>query len=214
MGLIPVGENSEEAERFMADYAELTLGSLAYDPFGTAAPQIDFPPEREREIPRNPTPEEQPSREAQPRQRVRLGTAEEAAARAAERRRGRLIAAFMTPLAAACLVLLVLLLQAHTRLTAVSGEAAHLEARIASLQAEHARLEIRCESAFNMEEVELTARTTIGMIKADTDQAIYLRSTTEDLAVVLDPNRKPASVLKRLERLWDRVAEYLGAPGA
>ena len=31
----------------MADFADMTLGSLAYDPFGTAAPQIDFPPETE-----------------------------------------------------------------------------------------------------------------------------------------------------------------------
>ena len=197
----------------MAEFADLTLGSLAYDPFGTAAPQIDFPPETE-DFPPQPPVETQPLREAQPRGRVRLGTAEDAAALAAQRRRNRLIAAVMVPMAAACLVLLVLLLQAHTRLTAVSSEAAHLETRIARLQAEHARLEIQCESAFNMEEVELTARTAIGMIKADTDQAVYLRSTTEDLAVVLDPNRKPASLLKRLERFLDRAAAYLGGPAA
>ena len=197
----------------MADFADLTLGSLAYDPFGTAAPQIEYPPETEA-VPQPPIPEAQPAKEAQPRQRVRLGTAEDAAALAAQRRRGRLIAAVMVPLAAACLVLLVLLLQAYTRLTAVSSEAARLETRIAQLQVAHARLEIQCESAFNMEEVEQTARTTIGMIKADTDQAIYLRSTTEDLAVVLDPDRKPANLLKWLERLWDRAAVYLGGPSA
>ena len=194
----------------MAEFIDMTLGSLAYDPFGTAAPQIEYPPETEA-VPQPPIPEAQPAREAQPRQRVRLGTAEDAAALAAQRRRGRLIAAVMVPLAAACLVLL---LQAYTRLTAVSSEAARLETRIAQLQAAHARLEIQCESAFNMEEVEQTARTTIGMIKADTDQAIYLRSTTEDLAVVLDPDRKPANLLKWLERLWDRAAVYLGGPSA
>ena len=197
----------------MAEFADLTLGSLAYDPFGTAAPQIDFPPETE-DIPQRPPAETQPGEEAQPRRRVRLGTAEDAAARAAERRRNRLIAAVMAPTAIACLVLLVLLLRSYTRLTAVSSEAARLESQIAELQAAHERLEIQCESAFNMEEVEQTARTAIGMIKADTDQAIYLRSTTEDLAVVLDPNRKPANVLKRLERFLDRIAAYLGRPGA
>ena len=197
----------------MAEFADLTLGSLAYDPYGTAAPQIDFPPAEETppvSVPEAPAPAARPARE----RRVRLGTAEDAAALAAQRRRGRLIAAVMVPLAAACLVLLVLLLQAYTRLTAVSSEAARLETRIAQLQAAHARLEIQCESAFNMEEVEQTARTTIGMIKADTDQAIYLRSTTEDLAVVLDPDRKPANLLKWLERLWDRAAVYLGGPSA
>ncbi len=197
----------------MAEFIDLTLGSLAYDPFGTAAPQIDFPPETE-DIPPQPPVETQPLREAQPRQRVHLGTREDAFAQAAARRRGRLIAAVMVPLAAACLVMAVLLLQAHTRLTAVSSEAARLESRIADLQAAHSRLEIQCESAFNMEEVELTARTAIGMIKADSDQAIYLRSTTEDLAVVLDPNRKPANLWKRLERLWDRMAAYLSRPAA
>ncbi len=197
----------------MADFADLTLGSLAYDPFGTAAPQIDFPPETE-EFPPQPPTETQPRESAQPRRRVRLGTAEKAAALAAQRRRGRLIAAFMIPMAAACLVLVVLLLQAHTRLTAISSEAARLETRIAELRADRDRLEIQCESAFNMEEVEMTARTAIGMIKADSDQAIYLRSTTEDLAVVLDPNRKPANLWKRLERLWDRMAAYLSRPAA
>ncbi len=197
----------------MAEFIDMTLGSLAYDPFGTAAPQIEYPPEPE-EAQQPPVPEARPDRNSRPRQRVRLGTAADAAALAAQRRRSRLIALCMTPLAAACLVLLVLLLQSYTRLTAISSEAARLETRIAELQAAHARLEIECESAFNMEEVEQTARSTIGMIKADTDQAVYLRSTTEDLAVILDPDRKPASLLKRVERLWDRLAAYLGRPGA
>ena len=65
-----------------------------------------------------------------------------------------------------------------------------------------------------LEEVEQAARSTIGMIKADTDQAVYLRSTTEDLAVILDPNRKPATLLRRMERLWDRMAAYLSRPAA
>ncbi len=197
----------------MAEFIDLTLGSLAYDPFGTAAPQIEYPPEPE-EVPSSPIPEARPSREAQPRQRVRLGTREDAVALAAQRRRNRRIAACLAPMAAACLVLLVLLLQSYTRLTAISSEAAHLETRIAELRAAHSRLEIQCESAFNMEEVEQTARSTIGMIKADSDQAIYLRSTTEDLAVILDPNRKPATLLRRLERLWDRTAAYLRRPAA
>ena len=55
----------------MADFADMILGSLAYDPFGTAAPQIDFPPETE-DVPQQP-PVQAPAREAQPRQRVRLG---------------------------------------------------------------------------------------------------------------------------------------------
>ncbi|MBR2716169.1 MAG: septum formation initiator family protein [Oscillospiraceae bacterium] len=191
----------------MADFADLTLGSLAYDPFGTAAPQIDFPPEREAEpayVPEAPSPEVQ----AAPARRVRLGTAEDAAALAAERRRVRLIAAVMIPAAAATMVLLVLLLHSYTRLTAVSSEAARLEKRIAQLQEERSRLEIRSESAFNMEEVEQTARSSIGMIKADSDQAIYLHSTSEDLAVILDGERKQPTLLHRIGSLWNRFTAY------
>ncbi len=197
----------------MPDYADLTLGSLAYDPFGTAAPQIDFPPEREEEqIPRQPAPS--PEVQTGERRRVRLGTEEEAAARAAARRSTLLTAAVMAPAVLACLVLIVLLLQANIRLTAISSEAARLERRIAALQTERSRLEIQCESAFNMEEVEQTARTTIGMIKADTDQAIYLRSTTEDLAVILDGERKAPSLLMRVGRFLDRLGAYFTAGGA
>ena len=195
----------------MADQTDLTFGSLAYDPFGPAVPEFEFPPE---EPVRQPQAPQAPQARPVPRERVRIATAEDTAARAAARVRAGIFAAVSIPLAAACLVFLVLLLQAHTRLTAVSSEAARLESRITELQAAHARLEIQCESAFNMEDVELTARATIGMIKADTDQAIYLRSTTEDLAVILDPNRKPSGLLKRVERFLDRAAEYLRSPGA
>ncbi len=191
----------------MADFADLTLGSLAYDPFGTAAPQIDFPPETE-DIPPQPPVETQPLREAQPRQRVHLGTREDAFAQAAARRRGRLIAAVMVPLAAACLVMAVLLLQAHTRLTAVSSEAARLESRIYALQAERSRLEIQSESVFNMEEVEQKARTSIGMIKADTDQAVFLRSTTEDVAVILSAEGKRDTLLRRVGKLIRRIEAF------
>ena len=197
----------------MPDFADLTLGSLAYDPFGTAAPQIDFPPRQEEEpLPQQPEPA--PEAQSGERRRVRLGTAEDAAARAAARRRTLLTAAVMAPAVVACMVLIVLLLQANIRLTAISSEAARLERRIAALQTERSRLEIQCESAFNMEEVEQVARTTIGMIKADTDQAIYLRSTTEDLAVILDGERKAPSLLMRVGRFLDRLGAYFTSGGA
>ena len=197
----------------MAEYADLTLGSLAYDPFGAAVPQIEFPPEREEEqIPRQPAPA--PEAEAGERRRVRLGTAEDAAARAAARRGVIITAAVVVPAVLACMALIVLLLQANIRLTAISSEAARLERRIAALQTERSRLEIQCESAFNMEEVEQVARTSIGMIKADADQAIYLRSTTEDLAVILDGERKAPSLLTRAGRFLDKLGAYFAAGGA
>ncbi len=189
----------------MADQTDLTFGSLAYDPFGPAVPEFEFPPE---EPVRQPQAPQAPQARPVPRERVRIATAEDTAARAAARVRAGIFAAVSIPLAAACLVFLVLLLQAHTRLTAVSSEAARLESRIYALQAERSRLEIQSESVFNMEEVEQTARSTIGMIKADTDQAVFLRSTTEDVAVILADDGKKDSLLRRAEALLRRIEAY------
>ena len=186
---------------------DYTYGSLAYDPFGAAAPQIEFPPETEAP----PRPAEEPRPYARPRQRVRLGTREELAAIAARRRHTALVAVVLTPLAVACLVLVVMLLQAHIRLAAVSDEAAALESRIAELRAAQARLEIQSESAFNMEEVEQTARTVIGMIKADSDQVSYLRSTSQDVAVILEAGRREATVWTRLGAVLEKIEAYFAA---
>ena len=189
----------------MADQVDLIFGSLAYDPFGTAVPEFEFPPEEPVRPPQAP---EAPAPRPSTRERVRIATSEDNAARAAARVRAGVFAAVAVPLAAACLVFLVLLLQAHTRLTAVSSEAAKLEGRIYALQAERARLEIQSESVFNMEEVEQTARTAIGMIKADTDQAVFLRSTTEDVAVILSADGKKNTLLRRAGEFLRRIEAY------
>ena len=189
----------------MADETKLTFGSLAYDPFNSAVPEFDLTPEEAEQPPR-----EAQASEAQPRprQRVRIATPEDVAARAAARVRARVFALVTIPLAAACLIALVLLLQAHTRLTAISSEASRLETRIADLEAERARLQIRSESAFHMDEVEQTARTVIGMIKADADQAVYLRSTSEDVAMILSTEGQGPALLRRARDFFRRVQAY------
>lgn len=191
----------------MADYADLTFGSLAYDPFGTAAPQIEFPPEPEEAPPAAaPRPEERPA--AQPRTRVR--TEEELRAEAQARVRTRILAAFSIPAALVCAALLVTLLQAYTRLAVISDEAAALESHIAELEADRSRLEIACESAFNMEEVEQTAQSVIGMVKADSDQVAYLRSTAQDVAVILGKEPAEAPLLDRAAGMLRRLLSYIG----
>ena len=191
----------------MADYADLTFGSLAYDPFGTAAPQIDFPPEPEEAPPAAaPRPEERPV--ARPRTRVR--TEEELRAEAQARVRGRILAAFSVPAALICVAMLVLLLKSYSRLTAISDEAAALESRIAAMEVERSRLEIACESAFNMEEVEQTAHTVIGMVKADSDQVAYLHSTSQDVAVVLNDGAASEPLLERAADFLRRLLSYIG----
>lgn len=198
----------------MAEFADLTFGSLAYDPFGTAAPQIDFPPEQE-ELPYRPAEPAAPAapaapspeRHAAPGERVRVRTEADAGVRSVSRVRVGLYVLFTVPAVVVCLAMIVMLLRTHIRLTEVSNEAARLESRIAELRAEHTRLEIECESAFRMEEVEQTARSSIGMIKAEPDQAIYLRSTSEDLAVILG-NSREETLAERIDVFLNRVLAY------
>lgn len=192
----------------MAKYAGLSFGSLAYDPFGTAAPQIEFPSEEEngQELPQNPAkgytaPQEKVYRE--PAQELTISP-EELRAEAQARRFRRIVALVAIPVGALCAVLLFMLLQSYMALTAISNETSNLEKQVAELREENARLEIECESVFNMEEVEQTAHSIIGMVKADADQVTYLRSTSEDVAMVMDPPadettlEKSAGFLRRI----------------
>ena len=191
----------------MAKYAGLSFGSLAYDPFSTAAPQIEFPAEEpEQELPRNPEEEYAAPQEPvyqEPVQALRISP-EELRAEAQARLFRRVVAAVAIPVGAVCAVLLVMLLRSYMDLTAISNETANLEKQVAELRSENSRLEIECESVFNMEEVEQTANSVIGMVKADADQVIYLRSTSEDMAMVMDPAagettlEKSAGFLRRI----------------
>ena len=197
----------------MADHADLIFGNVAYDPFSSAVPELEFPPEDEDllfpEQPVRPAaPAPRPAARRRGRERVRISSAADTAARAAARVRAGVFAVVAVPLAAACIVALVLLLQAHSRLAAVSNEAAHLEKRIASLEAERARLEIESGSAYNMEEVEKTATTALGMIKADADQAVFLRSTTEDTAVILSAEGGGNPLWRNIREFFRRLGEY------
>lgn len=191
----------------MAKYAGLSFGSLAYDPFSTSAPQIEFPGEEDgREHSRNPAGESAARQGSASRRSTRARTLsrEELRAEANSIVFRRIVAAVAIPVAAVCAVLLVMLLRSYMDLTAISNEAANLEKQAAELREKNSRLEIECESAFNMESVEQTARDVIGMVKADADQLIYLRSTSEDVAMVMEPPieesalEKTAGVLRHI----------------
>lgn len=120
----------------------------------------------------------------------------------------RIVAAIAIPVAAVCAVLLVMLLQAYMDLTAISNEAAELEKQAAELREENSRLEIESESVFNMEEVEQTARSVIGMVKADADQVTYLRSTSEDVAMVMEPSVEESALEKTADILRHIFARF------
>lgn len=194
----------------MAKYAGLSFGSLAYDPFSTAAPQIEFPPEEENEeaLPQSPAEEYTAPQESAYREEQTISP-EELRAEAQARIFRRIVAAVAIPVAGVCAVLLVMLLQTHMELTAVSNETAILEDTIAELRDENSRLEIECESVFNMEEVEQTAHSVIGMVKADADQVTYLRSTSEDVAVIMDPPAEETT-LEKSAGLLRRFLAFFG----
>ena len=191
----------------MAKYAGLSFGSLAYDPFSTSAPQIELPEEEnEEELLQSPAeeyavPQENVYREPAQEQTI---SREELRAEAQARLFRRIVAAVAIPVGALCAVLLVMLLRSYMDLTAVSNETAKLEKQVTELREENSRLEIECESVFNMEEVEQTAHSVIGMVKVDADQVTYLRSTSEDVAMVMDPPvgettlEKSAGFLRRI----------------
>lgn len=193
----------------MADYAELTFGSLAYETFGSAAPQIDYPPEEPVRPYREPVPQAEPRPAAAPRERVRVRPKEDPKELARERRRNGIIAAVIAPFVLAAIGMVVILLSSYIRMTAVADEAAAIESRIAELQEAHARLELQAESAFDMEQVEQTARTVIGMVKAESDQVTYLRSTSEDYAVILDPTTARKGWLeKAVDAVGDAIRDF------
>ena len=194
----------------MAEYAGLSFGSLAYDPFSTAAPQIEFPPEGEpgEAPPQNPAEEYTAPRE-HVRREERTISPEELRAEAKERVFRRIVAAVAVPVAAVCAVLMVMLLRTNMQLTAVSNETAKLEAQITKLKEENSRLEIACESVFNMEEVEETAESVIGMVKADADQVTYLRSTSEDVAMIMDPPTGETT-LEKSAGFFRRILAFFG----
>lgn len=186
----------------MADFAELVYGSLAYDPFGAAAPNLDAPAYPE-EAPYS-EPQAQPIPAARPRERVSIRTGAESRTRA---KAGiPLLAVLGIPVALVCLYLL---LQTYIQLTALSAESAQLETRIAALQENRARLEIQYESAFNMAEVEQYAKTHLGMVKADSEQISYIHNRSGDRAVVLHTPAGEAGPLDRVTAFFQRIKAYL-----
>ncbi len=185
----------------MAEYAKMTYGSLAYDPFGTAAPQIEIPEE-----PREARPE--PEAKERPAERVRI-VDEEAVRIETKNRRSMTVYLLLTiPAMLVCTALLLLLLRSYSRLTALSAESAAMESRITELKAEQKRLEVLSESAYNMEEVEQKARSVYGMIKADGEQFVYLHDTAEDVAVILDRDAVSSDFAGRFLTALEKVKAY------
>lgn len=185
----------------MAEFAGLVYGNLAYDRFGTSAPAIEapyFPREEEAPV-RQPAPQV----EAQPREKVSVRTAAEAKPQARVN-----VSVFALLGIPAVILCMVLLLRSYIQLTALSQESAELESRIAQLQEEQTKLEIVYESTFDMAQVEQIAKADLGMVKAGTEQVSYIRSSSGDVAVILQEESGVGRVEKARSFL-EKVLAYL-----
>lgn len=106
-------------------------------------------------------------------------------------------------------VLIVIMLLAQVRLTAVSDAAVDLTNKIEQLETEQTRLRIGFESAFNLTEIEEYATNELGMQKPRSDQIFCIDSATHDKTEVFTPDGSN-SVLDRASDFVGSIGEYLG----
>ncbi|MBR4157473.1 MAG: cell division protein FtsL [Oscillospiraceae bacterium] len=109
----------------------------------------------------------------------------------------------------AAAVMIVVMLLAQARLTAVCNDAVRLTNRINQLQTEQARLRIAFESAFNLTEIEDYAVSELGMQKPRNDQIFSINSRTQDKVEIFTPDSS-GSLLDRVTEFTGSVKEYLG----
>ena len=106
-------------------------------------------------------------------------------------------------------VMIVIMLLAQVRLTAVCNEAVQLTNKIEALETEQNRLRIAFESAFNLNEIEEYAVEELGMQKPRSDQIICIDSAAHDKVEVFRTEGSE-DVLDRVLNFVGSVGEYLG----
>ena len=106
-------------------------------------------------------------------------------------------------------VMIVVMLLAQARLTAVCNEAVRLTNKIEQLQTDQARLRIAFESAFNLTEIEDYAVSELGMQKPRNDQIFTISSKAQDRVELFTPDDSD-SLLDRVTEFTGSVKEYLG----
>lgn len=100
-------------------------------------------------------------------------------------------------------LMIVIMLLAQARLTAVCSEAVHLTSEIEDLEMEQRRLQIAFESAFNLNEVEQYAVKELGMQKPGSDQIFCIQSTAHDKVEIFRPEDN--------DGLLDRLGDFAGS---
>jgi stage V sporulation protein D (sporulation-specific penicillin-binding protein) len=107
-------------------------------------------------------------------------------------------------------LVMIRLLVGYVSLTRLSHEAAELERRIAELMEEQAKLEIRYERAFDLEQVERYAMAELGMVRAGSEQKVYLNNALDDKPWSLPKRNRPGrQISEKIRAYFGSLAAYL-----
>ncbi len=158
-------------------------------------------PSPRRTAPKQPAPSRR-REHAEPKSRVGAHSA----VRSAEKLSPALILGFLLSAA-----MLVLVLMAQVRMTALSDSAAGLENEIFALRSEQNRLLAQYETSFPLAEVERYAVEELGMQKPRPEQIVWLSSLgTDDRAEILVPQEESVFSLG-LQSFSDSLRAYFGS---
>ena len=109
----------------------------------------------------------------------------------------------------AAAVMIVVMLLAQAKLTAVCSDAVLLSDKIEQLETEQTRLRIEFESAFNLTEIEDYAVTQLGMQKPRSDQLFPINIKAQDKVEIFAPDSS-GGLADRVSDFTGAVKEYLG----
>jgi len=102
-------------------------------------------------------------------------------------------------------IMLALVLLARVNLTAVTGDAAKLEARLKELRSEQIQLQVKMENSVDLEEIERIAVDELGMEKGSPPST----RTLEDKTEIFEKAEEPG-VMGKLRIFAASFREYLG----
>lgn len=103
-------------------------------------------------------------------------------------------------------ILLVFSLFARTQLNQTALQVVQLQNQLEELEAEHQKLLIEYEFAFNLAEIEDYAIRELGMQQPYSDQMVYINSGTADKAEIIQTTGEQSGV----EKVFSFIGEYLG----
>jgi len=105
-------------------------------------------------------------------------------------------------------IMMVFIVLGNLQLTEISYSMKETRARIAELEMEREQLEVKYETAFNLNELRTYAIDTLGMTEATVTQTISLGNVKEDKAVILDNGAASESMISKVSSFLTSLLEY------